>query len=220
MTSQTDSCRANLENTERSESQTQQHRRLADARQKARECGLSPVERSAQKTSAALSWLYRWEWSAPATLDVVASDTRGGYAQRLKRAGLVRITEVIGSPGTRHRPRYAITLTPAGRQGAMEVLTEESQLRPLVKMGLRAIPMHQIEHEHRLQLLVLDWLRDGTITDYLTPPELAARSQPGEKQPDLIIWGGMVPCRIAVDSSSQPNRRWRPRSLSAAACAG
>jgi hypothetical protein len=199
MTSQTDS-QSNPQTPGRDESHTPRRaEQLAEARRKARESGLSPSERSAQKIALALAWLYRWEWTAPATLDVVAGDTRGGYAQRLKRAHLVCTEEIIGSPGTRYRPRYAVTLTAAGVRAAMEALTEEAQIRATVKTGYRAIPTHQIEHDHRLQLLVLEWLDEGLITEYQTPAELAARSMLGEKRPDLIVSGGMMSDKTAIE---------------------
>jgi hypothetical protein len=199
MTSQTES-QSNPQTHGRDESHTPgRAEQLAEARRKARESGLSPSERSAQKIALALAWLYRWEWTAPATLDVVAGDTRGGYAQRLKRARLVCTDEIIGSPGTRYRPRYAVTLTAGGVQAAMDALTEESQLRSAVKTGQRAIPTHQIEHDHRLQLLVLEWLEGNLISQYQTPAELAARSRLGDKQPDLIVGGGMMSDRTAVE---------------------
>ena len=199
MTSQTDA-QTNPQCPDDDDSTTARRvQHLADARTRARLNGMSPNERSAQKITAALTWLYRWEWCAPATLDVIAGDTRGGYAQRLKRAGLVHITEIIGSPGTRHRPRYAVSLSSAGVARATEAITDESRLRHSVKTGTRAVPQHQIEHDQRLQLLVVEWMRDGMISDYLTPAELSAHSQPDEKQPDLIVWGGMVSETTAIE---------------------
>lgn len=199
MTSQTDS-QTNPQCPNDDESKTERLlRHLANARAKARAHGLSPRERAAQKVTAALTWLYRWEWCAPATLDVTANDTRGGYAQRLKRAGLVHITEIIGSPGTRHRPRHAVSLTSAGVERATEAITEESQIRGEVKTGVRAVPQHQIEHDHRLQLLVLEWLQIDMIENYLTPAELAIRSQAHEKQPDLLVWGGTLWEKTAIE---------------------
>ena len=199
MTSQTDS-QTNPQCPDDDDSATaRQLRHLAAARAKARTQGLSPRERAAQKVTAALTWLYRWEWCAPATLDATANDTRGGYAQRLKRAGLVHITEIIGSPGTRHRPRHAVSLTSAGVETAIEALTDESRIRETVKTGVRAVPKHQIEHDHRLQLLVLEWLRLGMIGVYLTPAELTIRSLANEKQPDLLVWGGTMWHKTAIE---------------------
>ena len=199
MTSHTDS-QSKPQTPERDESHCRgRDEQLAEARSKARETGLSPFERSEQKIALALAWLYRWEWTAPATLDAVAGDTRGGYSQRLKRAGLVRTEEIIGSPGTRFRPRYAVTLTARGLQAAMEAITEESQLRSTVKTGQRAIPMNQIEHDYRLQVLVCEWLEAGLISQYQTPAELAARSKLGDKQPDLIVGGCMMSDKTAVE---------------------
>ena len=173
MSSQTDSqtdSQTNPQCPNDDESKTERLlRHLANARAKARAHGLSPRERAAQKFTAALTWLYRWEWCAPAPLDATANDTRGGYPQRLKRAGLVHITEIIGSPGTRHRPRHAVSLTSAGVERATEAITEESQIRGEVKTGVRAVPQHQIEHDHRLQLLVPEWLQIDMVENYLTP---------------------------------------------------
>ena len=111
----------------------------------------------------------------------------------------INVTEIIGSPGTRHRPRHAVSLTSAGVERATEAITEESQIRGEVKTGVRAVPQHQIEHDHRLQLLVLEWLEIGMINSYLTPPELAIRSQANEKQPDLLVWGGTIWEKTAIE---------------------
>jgi hypothetical protein len=57
----------------------------------------------------------------------------------------------------------------------------------------------QIEHDHRLQLLVLEWLQIDMIENYLTPAELAVRSQAHEKQPDLLVWGGTIWDKTAIE---------------------
>lgn len=211
MTSQTDS-QSDSQTPEGHESPTQRRvDQLADARARAQAKGLSPLARSIEKTTAVLYWLYRWEWAAAATVDRIAVDTRGGYAQRLKRAGLVQVTEIPGSPGTRHRPRYAVTLTSGGLARATETITEEWQLRGLVKIGPRAAPGHQIEHDHRLQLYVLDALEQSAIAEFKTPAEMRQVSQANEKQPDLIVWGGMIGARRAVElelTAKSEDRSW------------
>jgi hypothetical protein len=159
---------------------------LAEARSTAHARRINPRERSAQKTSAALTWIFPWEWCAPATPDVVVHDTRGGHAQRLKRAGLVHITEVIGSPGTGYRPRHAVRLSSVGVDRSAEAITIESSLRDSVKTGVRAVPQHQIEHDHRLELLVLEWLYFGMIENYATPAELTFRSHAEERNQTFL----------------------------------
>ena len=98
----------------------------------------------------------------------------------------MHITEIIGSPGTRLRPRHAVSLTSAGVERATEALTDESRIRETLKTGVRAAPKHQIEHDHRLLLLVLEWLRLGMIWDYLTPAELTLRSLANESSPIVL----------------------------------
>jgi hypothetical protein len=156
--------------------------------------------------------LYRWGWASPSTLDLVAEDPRGGFAQRLKRAGLVKITEAIhGAPGTRYVPRCAVHLTSEGRERALRAL-DPSLVRDESDASasrVRVPAVSQLEHAQRVQLIVLDYLKRGTYVDFLSPLELAHQSQPGWKQPDAILIGGgmddgmFTACELELTAKSE-----------------
>jgi hypothetical protein len=158
-----------------------------------RETGISSAQRGALKVARACVHLYRWGWASPSTVDLVAQDSRGGYAQRLRRQGLVKISEPIhGAPGTRYVPRFAVYLTGAGRERALREL-DPSQVRDESDASasrVRVPAVSRLEHEQRVQLIVLDYIARGTYVDFLSPLELAHQSQPGWKQPDAILIGG------------------------------
>ena len=157
-----------------------------------RETGISCAQRGALKVERAVVHLYRWGWASPSTLDLVAEDPRGVFAQRLKRQGLVKITETIhGAPGTRFVPRCAVHLTSEGRERALRAL-DPSQVRDendASASRVRVPAVSQLEHAQRVQLIVLDYLKRGAHNDFRSPLELAHQSQPGWKQPDAMLLG-------------------------------
>jgi hypothetical protein len=193
--SQAESSKAGALNHAQSAAERRRQQRKAASERAAalvRETGISCAQRGALKVARTCVHLYRWGWASPSTLDLVAEVSRGGFAQRLKRAGLVKITEVIrGAPGTRFLPRYAVHLTSEGRERALraigfEHVRDESDASA---SRVRIPALSQLEHAQRVQLIVLDYLKRGAHNDFASPLELAHQSKPGVKHVDAMLNG-------------------------------
>lgn len=145
--------------------------------------GRSPRAVGAAKDRAALTWVYAWGWSSASVIDAHASPGRRGVAARLVRRGLMTATPSPAGRGIRGAPAEVLTLTPEGVAEVEAVLPADA-LIPYPAQANRLIPWHQLRHDSLVQLWTARRLRDGTITGYVTPRQMAGPSVAGQKQPD------------------------------------
>ena len=155
--------------------------RLAKAREAMK--GMSPRARGAEKTSAALDWIYRWGWTSPSILDLVTDGKRTGLSARLTRQKLICTTKTEAGGGVKGIPIHILTLDSIGLD---EVERLRDDLLPYQTDPYR-IDQTKLRHDHIAQKATINALKAGIITDFKTPHELAAKSAKGVKQPD-VLW--------------------------------
>lgn len=145
--------------------------------------GSSPRARGQEKLRIALDWIYRWGWSSPQVLDMATSGSRSGLAARLERLKLIKQTKTEAGGSVKAIPVFMLTLTSVG-------LDEVERLREdLIQYDLDPYKIDQtkLRHDEIAQRATADALKKGSITDFRTPKELAAKSEKNVKQPD-ILW--------------------------------
>jgi hypothetical protein len=155
---------------------------------------VSPRARGKEKTRIALDWIYRWGWSSPSTLDVATGGKRTGLAARLTRQKLIKSTRTESGGGIKGIPIHMLTLTSIG-------LDEVERLREdLIQYELDAFKIDQtkLRHDELAQRATADGINKETIKDFKTPKELAAKSEKGVKQPD-VLWINETGQRIGVE---------------------
>jgi hypothetical protein len=155
---------------------------------------VSPRARGKEKTRIALDWIYRWGWSSPSTLDLATGGKRTGLAARLTRQKLIKSTRTESGGGVKGIPIHMLTLTSIG-------LDEVERLREdLIQYELDAFKIDQtkLRHDEIAQRATADGLKKETIKNFKTPKELAAKSEKGIKQPD-VLWIDVNGQRIGVE---------------------
>ena len=100
------------------------------------------------KAFQALHWVYRWGWSYPFLLDLVASPKRRGLTKKLVEKKLLASYPSPGAGGQKGVPNYVVCLTRDG-QMMVEGLIRESQL--LDQKHDDEIPWHQLRHDALVQ---------------------------------------------------------------------
>jgi len=166
--------------------------RLAEAR--VAMAGVSPRARGEEKTRLAIDWIYRWGWSSPSTLDLATGGKRTGLAARLTRQKLIKSSRTEAGGGIKGIPIHLLTLTSIG-------LDEAERLREdLIQYELDAFKIDQtkLRHDEISQRATADALKKGTIINFKTPKELAAKSEKGVKQPD-VLWINGAGQRIGIE---------------------
>lgn len=157
--------------------------------------GRSPAEAGRAKDLAALRWVYRWGWSTPTIVDMIASPGRRGVAARLVRRGLAKRHPTPAGGGVRGVPTDVITLTADG-VAELEAALSEADMLAYPSKPEQAIQWRQLRHDTLVQLYTARRLAD--ISGYMTPRELAEKSVAGQKQPDAV-WIAKNNSRIAVE---------------------
>lgn len=148
--------------------------------------GISPRARGTEKTRTVLSWLYRWGWASPTTLETVAGGgKRTNLVSRLVKNGLVESTKTLTGGGIKGVPRYIVTLTEIGLHEVEKHLGSAN----LIKYELDPYKVNQsnIQHDELAQRATATAQINGTIVSFQTPKEMAVQSAGGVKQPD-VFW--------------------------------
>lgn len=136
------------------------------------------------KDLAALTWIYRWGYSAPTVADQIASPGRRGVVSRLEKKGLLTRHPTPSGGGIKGVPVNVIVLT---QDGVAEVEAElpETRILPYPTHPERTIPWHQLRHDMLMQAWTAKRLMEGKISDYATPRELDCQQKTaGVKRPD------------------------------------
>ena len=156
--------------------------RLAQAREELAARGISTRQLGRERLLSACRWVYRWGWSAPAIVDTLGGSRRG-LSARAVDAGLMVETRTAAGGVLEDVPKKLLTLTDAGIAFVEKHLKEDELLEP--EDALR-INQANLRHDFLVQKATIKNLRDGKISDYLTPKEIAEASKKEEKIPDAI----------------------------------
>lgn len=156
--------------------------------------GISPRARGAEKTRAALDWIYRWGWASPSVLDLVTDGKRTGLAARLTRQKLINSTRTESGGGVQGIPVHMLTLTAVG-------LDEVERMREDLlhyETDPYRIDQTKLRHDQLAQKATINAIKAGTIQSFKTPNELKAKSEKGVKQPD-VLWVDSTGQRIGIE---------------------
>lgn len=162
------------------------HMQALRAAREAALAGRTTREVGREKDLAALTWVYRWGWSAPTIVDLVASPGRRGVCARLRKRGQLVAHPTPSGGGLKGVPAEVVLLS---EDGVAEVEAElaEAQVLPYPPSDGRAVPWHQLRHDTLVQLWTAKKLNSDTIFDYVTPRELISKpSANAIKQPDAV----------------------------------
>lgn len=158
------------------------------------------------KDLKAANWIYRWGWSSPSVVDMVASPGRRGVAARLVKKGwAVRHPTPQGS-GQKGVPAEVLVLTPDG-VAEVEAELNEAQLLPYPTKPDQAIPWHQLRHDGLVQLWTARKLAAEQIIGYVTPREMTGRpSGSGVKQPDAVWRKDKLALAVELELTAKKER--------------
>lgn len=168
--------------------------RLKEAREALAQQGKTTRQLGRERIRLALDWLYRWGWSSPSTLDMLTGSQRRGLSAKLARAGLTVETKTAAGTILQDVPSKIITLSEAG-------IAEVERVREnLLDYSTNPYKVNQalLRHDLLAQKATLNNLNSGTIIEYQTPRELAAKSEKQLKQPD-VVWIMPDQRKIAVE---------------------
>lgn len=145
------------------------------------------------KDLAAARWVYRWGWSTPTIVDLIASPGRRGVAARLVKRGWLSSHPTPSAGGMKGVPAEILVLT---QDGVSEVESDlsESDLLPYPAKPDQTIPWHQLRHDCLVQLWTARRLAAKKIKSFSTPREILSQSLSGIKQPDAI-WTIATPAK-------------------------
>jgi len=170
--------------------------RLAELRAELKAEGRSTRQMGKERIYFALDWIYRWGWSSPSIIDGTTGATRRGLCAKLVRASLLIETKTAAGRILEDLPGKIVTLSDEG----LAHVEKHKQEQELMDYPLNPYKVNQslLRHDLLSQKATLKNLLDGKIQSFKTPRELAAKSQPGVKQPD-VLWINEGGRRIAVE---------------------
>lgn len=145
------------------------------------------------KDLIAARWIYRWGWSTPGIVDLMASPGRRGIAARLVKRGWLSNHPTPSGSGIKGVPAEVLVLT---HDGVSEVESDlsESDLIPYSSKPELTIPWHQLRHDCLVQLWTARRLAAKKIKSFSTPREISKPSLSGIKQSDAI-WTIATPAK-------------------------
>ena len=168
--------------------------RLAESKLDLQKMGMTPKERHAEKMQLCLDWIYRWGCSSVGVLDILLNVQRAGFPAKLVKSGLLSSTTTESGGLARGIPAAYLVLTDAGLSEALRFASELLQYNtnPLwVKQPL-------LRHNLLVQRITANALVAGSIADYKTEQQSAAKSRSGIKQPD-VMWYTAAGTKIGVE---------------------
>jgi hypothetical protein len=170
--------------------------RLAELRAKLKSEGKSTKTLGRERVRNALDWVYRFGWSSPTIIDSTTGASRRGLCAKLVRAGLLIETKTECGGIIEDVPQKIVTLSEQG----LAYVEKHKQEQDLVQYPLNPYKVNQalLRHDLLSQRATLKNLQEGKIQSFKTLRELAAKSQAGVKQPD-VLWMTADGRRIAVE---------------------
>jgi len=169
---------------------------LAEQREELKAQGKSTRQLGRERILYALDWIYRWGWSSPSIIDGTTGATRRGLCSKLVRAGLMIETKTAAGRILEDVPSKIVTLSDDG----LAYVEKHKEEQELMDYHLNPYKVNQalLRHDLLSQKATLKNLLEGKIQAFLTPRELAAKSQASVKQPD-VLWFTEEGRRIAVE---------------------
>jgi hypothetical protein len=150
----------------------------------------NPAAQGRANKEQALMWIYVWVYSTPAILQLLLRHQGMSWSTGAVASGWLRKTGVT----TRERIKV-LTLSEmalAWVQARSNLLLKYAELDP------HRMSPYTIHHGLLAQRLTVHEARAGRIDSYQTERMLAARSEPGVKQPDMV-WTTKAGERVAVE---------------------
>jgi hypothetical protein len=150
----------------------------------------NPAAQGIANRAQALIWVYGWVYSTPAILQLLLRHQGMSWSTSAVAGGWLRKTGVTA----RERIKV-LTLTDmalAWVQARSTVMLKYAELDP------HRLSPFTIFHGLLAQRLTVHEARAGRISSYLTERMLAARSESGVKQPD-VVWVTKAGERVAVE---------------------
>jgi hypothetical protein len=170
--------------------------RLAELRAELKAEGKNTRQMGKERILYALDWIYRWGWSSPSIIDGTTGATRRGLSAKLVKAGLLIETKTAAGRIIEDVPSKIVTLSDEG----LAYVEKHKDDQELMDYPLNPYRVNQslLRHDLLAQRATIRNLLEGKIQEFRTPRELAAKSQPGVKQPD-VLWVNEGGRRIAVE---------------------
>jgi hypothetical protein len=156
--------------------------------------GKNARQRGLEKRRLALTWVYRWGWASPSTVEIVGGAKRSGLAARLVRNGLLEETKTACGGGHLGVPVKILTLSVAGVQ---EVERTRERLRAYPVGGNR-VRMDEIRKFQLAQRATLTALELGDIQACLVGLETAALIGEGVKLPTML-WSMADSTKVGIE---------------------
>ncbi len=181
--------------------------RLAEAKARLQQEGKTPRQVSRDRVYQAVLWVYRWGWTSPSIIDAMTGAQRRGFCAKLVRAGLLRETRTKSGGIVEDIPSKIITLSDDGVALAEKQLQSDDDFLPYQRDPYR-INQEHLRHDLLAQRATLNNLLGGKITGFLTPTQMAAKSEKGVKQFD-VIWHRQdgISAGVEVELSAKFGRR-------------
>ena len=169
---------------------------LAELRAELKAEGKSTRQMGKERIYFALDWIYRWGWSSPSMIDMTTGATRRGLSAKLVKAGLLIETKTAAGRILEDVPSKIVTLSDDG----LAHIEKQKEEQELMDYPLNPYKVNQslLRHDLLAQRATIKNLQAGKIQSFRTPRELAAKSQAGVKQPD-VLWFTEEGRRIAVE---------------------
>lgn len=181
-------------------------RRLAEAGKTSREIGTA-------RRIEALRWLYRWGWSTPTIVDLIAGGSRRGLCTRLEKQGLVKTHPTPSGGGVKGVPASVVVLTADGVTET-EAQLADAQILPYPTHPDRTIPWHQLRHDVLVQLWTARRLTENKIDGYVTPREMLGRPSASlAKQPDATWRMGYQAVAVELELTAKRDRELHQAAL-------
>lgn len=168
--------------------------RLAESKLYLKKMGMTPKQRHEEKMQLCLDWIYRWGYSSVAVLDILLNVQRAGFPAKLVKSGLLSSTTTASGGLARGIPSAFLVLTDLGLS---EALRFASELLPYNTNPLR-VKQPLLRHNLLVQRITANALVAGSIADYKTEQQSAAKSRSGIKQPD-VMWYAEAGTKIGVE---------------------
>lgn len=165
-----------------------------------KEQGTNSRKRGAEKTARALEWVYRWGFSSPTIVDLVASPTRGGLTKKLIEQKFLEAWPSPGAGGQKGVPHMVVTLTKAGESIVVARLKKIEDL--LDQKYKHEVKWTQLRHDILVQRATA---KTEDLIGYLTPKEIQKKSKRGVKQPDAI-WIMEDGRRVGIELELTPKK--------------
>lgn len=150
----------------------------------------NPAAQGQANKAMALMWVYVWIYSTPAILQLLLRHQGMSWSTSSVAAGWLRKTGITA--------RERIKVLTLSEMGLAWVQARSSLLLKYAELDPHRMSPFTIHHGLLAQRLTVHEARAGRISSYQTERMLAARSEPGVKQPD-VVWTTKAGERVGVE---------------------